>query len=75
VRNLNIADNPSSPGDNRGYRRLRSANHPLLDVRRRGAPPFRTWKVRLLRSFEPIPYTKCALRAKIVVDLIYPPNV
>jgi len=40
-----------------------------------GAPPFRTWKVRLLRTFEPIPYTKRALRAKIVVDLINPPNV
>jgi hypothetical protein len=26
------------------------------------------------RPFEPIPYTKHALRAKIVIDLIYPPR-
>jgi hypothetical protein len=26
------------------------------------------------RPFEPIPYTKDALRAKIVIDLIYPPG-
>jgi hypothetical protein len=35
-----------------------------------GAQPIRTWKMRLLRFFEPIFYTKRTLRAKIVTDLI-----
>jgi hypothetical protein len=52
------------------YRRAWAAVGPLLKWDQLNNRCLPVW-----RSFEPIPYTKRALRAKIVVDLIYPQDV
>jgi hypothetical protein len=71
LRSIALAGNTEGPKrDSRRYRRLRSNNRPLPGVRRRRCSADPHVEGASLRFFEPIFYTKRALRAKIVADLI-----
>jgi hypothetical protein len=70
LRSIALPDTPRDLKDSRRYRRQRSNNRPLPGVRRRRCSADPHVEGASLRFFEPIFYTKRALRARIVTDLI-----